>query len=146
MKKLMIIIFCCLSIGSSYANTLAPFTSDGCSLFPDGTFTQPTQWLHCCQAHDFDYWQGGTQSQRTASDRRLQHCINQVAPTGLGFMMFYGVQLGGSPIWPTSFRWGYGWPFARDYAPLGVGEQQQVKHHKAVYCNTNTSIICIDLN
>jgi hypothetical protein len=41
------------------ADTLVPFTSDGCSAFPDGTFAQQQLWLSCCERHDYDYWKGG---------------------------------------------------------------------------------------
>src|SRR5262245_15908951 len=31
-----------------------PFTTDGCSTFPDGA------WKSCCVTHDYAYWCGGT--------------------------------------------------------------------------------------
>jgi len=51
----------CASVVMSYSNAdeLKPFTSDGCSDFPDGTLTQKDLWLECCTAHDFTYWKGG---------------------------------------------------------------------------------------
>jgi len=42
------------------AESIKPFTSDGCSMFPDGTLEQKELWLSCCTAHDYAYWQGGT--------------------------------------------------------------------------------------
>src|SRR5262249_471355 len=35
---------------------LAPFTTDGCTTFPDGTLTDATLWQHCCIEHDFAYY------------------------------------------------------------------------------------------
>ena len=39
---------------------LQPFTSDGCSAFPDGTMADNELWLACCEKHDLAYWQGGS--------------------------------------------------------------------------------------
>ncbi len=41
------------------ASDLRPFTSDGCSLFPDGTTRDRTRWCDCCMGHDIACWQGG---------------------------------------------------------------------------------------
>ena len=41
--------------------------------------------------------------------------------------MLRGVRVGGSPYWPTSFRWGYGWPYFRGYKPLSPDEQAAVR-------------------
>lgn len=46
------------------AGEIKPFKSDGCSSFPNGTFEQNELWLKCCTAHDYDYWKGGTYSER----------------------------------------------------------------------------------
>ena len=32
--------------------------------------------------------------------------------------MSKGVRVGGSPWWPTSYRWAYGWPYGRGYRAL----------------------------
>jgi len=41
--------------------------------------------------------------------------------------MFTGVRVGGTPYLPTSFRWGYGWPYPRAYGELNTVELEQVK-------------------
>lgn len=46
---------------------LSSFTSDGCSLFIDGTFENPELWKDCCFKHDIAYWKGGTEM----SERQL---------------------------------------------------------------------------
>jgi len=148
MIKSPIIIALIISVSSCYAhatapNTLNPFTTDGCSLFPDGSLSNDSLWLHCCRAHDFDYWQGGTQSQRVASDKRLQHCVEQVSPFGLGVMMYLGVRIGGSPMWPTSFRWGYGWNASREYSPISAIERQQIDRQIALWCQQSDDTICL---
>ncbi len=109
------------------ANEIKPFTSDGCSVFPDGTFAQNELWLACCTAHDYDYWQGGTFKQRLESDKRLKQCVHAVGERYIANIMLVGVRLGGSPNFPTTYRWGYGWPYPRGYQALTSDEIQQIK-------------------
>lgn len=113
-------------------NTLAPFTTDGCSMMLDGLPGDLPRWRHCCVAHDFDYWLGGTEKQRELSDRRLELCINEAASPMLGSFVYSNVRWGGSPFWVTTYRWGYGWPWwdavvrqPRGYKILTNGERQQ---------------------
>jgi hypothetical protein len=40
--------------------------------------------------------------------------------------MLAGVRVGGSPLFPTSYRWGYGWSYQRGYQPLSEREKRQV--------------------
>jgi hypothetical protein len=40
--------------------------------------------------------------------------------------MYEGVRAGGSPWWPTRYRWAYGWPYGRGYQELSDEE-----HHMA---------------
>lgn len=106
---------------------LKPFTSDGCSVFPDGTPSEQELWLSCCTQHDFEYWQGGTHQQRLASDQKLQACVAEVGQPEIAAIMLLGVRVGGSPHFPTEFRWGYGWPYPRPYGPLTSEELALVK-------------------
>lgn len=50
---------------------LSNFTSDGCSLFIDGTFENPELLKDCCFQHDIVYWQGGTKREREVADLDL---------------------------------------------------------------------------
>lgn len=97
---------------------LNAFTTDGCSRFPDGTRDHETLWLHCCTTHDVAYWQGGTRAERRAADFALRECVVATGETTIANLMLVGVWIGGSPYFPTSFRWGYGWPYPRGYEPL----------------------------
>lgn len=106
---------------------LRPYLSDGCSSFPDGTFAHKTLWLDCCEAHDFSYWQGGTREQRAAADTELQQCVASTGEPQIAGLMLKGVRVGGSPYWPTTYRWGYGWPYGRGYQPLTPDQRQQVE-------------------
>jgi hypothetical protein len=104
---------------------IQPFTSDGCSEFPDGTSTHRTLWRACCVAHDKAYWRGGTYDDRVAADRDLQRCVAAVGEPEIAQLMLAGVRVGGSPYWPTGFRWGYGWPWPRGYRALTPEERAQ---------------------
>ncbi|MGS0536240.1 hypothetical protein [Pseudoalteromonas sp. SaAl2] len=108
------------------AENIKPFTSDGCSSFPDGTFKQNELWLGCCTAHDYSYWQGGTYEQRQVADNELQECVAKVGEPQIAQLMLAGVRVGGSPYFPTSFRWGYGWSYPRWYQALTDDEKAQI--------------------
>ena len=85
------------------AENIKPFTSDGCSSFPDGTFEHNQLWLSCCTAHDYAYWQGGTYQERLVADKELQQCVAKVGEPHIANLMLAGVRVGGSPYLPTSF-------------------------------------------
>ena len=111
---------------SACRGDLRPFTTDGCSLFPEGTPKQQELWLVCCTEHDLTYWRGGTHEERERADERLRQCVAQVGEPQIAALMLQGVRVGGSPYWPTPFRWGYGWPYGRGYKALTPEEQAQV--------------------
>lgn len=107
---------------------LQPFHSDGCSVFPDGTLAQPRLWCGCCVAHDLAYWQGGTEQARREADARLNQCVKDSAGSeALGRLMEIGVRAGGQPQLPSSFRWGYGWPWRKGYVALTEADQMQIR-------------------
>ena len=110
----------------SHGDELKPFTSDGCSAFPDGTLQQKELWLSCCTAHDLAYWQGGTYQQRLDADLTLNSCVSSIGQKEIALIMLAGVRVGGSPFLPTPFRWGYGWPYPRFYNELNKQELKQV--------------------
>lgn len=112
---------------------LQPFTSDGCSRFPDGLYGQADLWRFCCVEHDLAYWRGGSWDERLAADRALQACVAGTGQDEIANLMLAGVRLGGSPWWPTSYRWGYGWPWLRGYQPLSEHELEQVDQRLVEY-------------
>lgn len=92
-----------------------PFRSDGCTLSPDGV------WRACCEAHDKDYWMGGTLEERLVSDERLRDCIDERClqrrwPMWAAWLTsriyYYGVRAGGRIPFKRS-RWGFGWKYPR---------------------------------
>lgn len=109
------------------ADELQPFTSDGCSVFPDGTREHNKLWLACCERHDYDYWKGGTYQQRVDSDQALKQCVSNIGQPKIALIMLAGVRVGGSPLLPTSFRWGYGWPYPRYYGALTKDELKKIQ-------------------
>lgn len=110
----------------SYAGDLKPFSSDGCSAFPDGTDKQKTLWQQCCFEHDKAYWQGGSYSEREKADFELRACVANVGEPAVALIMLTGVRVGGDPHLPTDFRWGYGWPYLRGYKKLTKPELKEV--------------------
>lgn len=102
--------------------TLADFTTDGCSMFPDGTSAQPKLWCQCCVEHDKAYWAGGTESKRREADLVLKECVRALGQSKTAAIIWAGVRIGGSPYLPTPFRWSYGWPYTRGYRALDSSE------------------------
>jgi|CXWL01.1.fsa_nt_gi hypothetical protein len=104
--------------GCSFQPRLRPYTTDGCSLFPDGTAEHKNLWLKCCQKHDAKYWAGGSKAERLSTDLELRACVAAVGEPAVAELMLNGVRAGGTPHLPTSFRWGYGWSYMRGYKTL----------------------------
>jgi hypothetical protein len=126
---------------------LIPFTSDGCSLFPDGTRNDRDKWCDCCQNHDLAYWQGGSADERSHADSTLRDCV--LARTDdqlLAETMYFGARTCGHPIFPTWYRWGYGWPYSRGYQALSDLERLQVKEQLAAYAQRHPAGFCAEKN
>ena len=85
------------------------FTTDGCSLWPDGT------WVDCCVDHDIAYWCGGSCEDRAHADATLRQCVTHRGSASMGTAMYVGVRAGGAPWLPFPFRWGYGWDWPHGY-------------------------------
>ncbi len=125
------------------ATEIKPFTSDGCTLFPDGTIKERQKWCDCCFLHDIAYWQGGTEDERKTADEELRDCVfEKTKDKALSETMYLGVRAGGHPVFPNWYRWAYGWPYGRGYTALTDDEKQQVRgrldeyyiNHPKGYC------------
>ena len=113
---------------------LSDFTSDGCSLFIDGTFKDPELWKECCLEHDIAYWQGGTEEDRLQADLTFKACVEKkTGDSTLANLMYEAVRVGGEPYFPTWYRWGYGWPIGRGYKKLSEQEKVMVKQKLSKY-------------
>ncbi|MDG2088310.1 MAG: hypothetical protein P8J68_06190 [Arenicellaceae bacterium] len=96
-------------------------------MFLEAYSISDSDWCSCCYIHDIAYWMGGTEEQRLEVNPRLKACvIEKITNKALVFLMYLGVRVGGSPYLNTSFRWGYGWEYARKYQPLTVLEQSRL--------------------
>ena len=105
----------CRSMSEPAGVPARPFTTDGCSCWPDGA------WRECCVMHDIAYWCGGSPELRALADRELDRCVSERESGALGSLMRSGVWLGGHPWWPTPWRWGYGHRFPAPY--YGLAEE-----------------------
>lgn len=118
MKLLTIIALCFLSsYGHSKGQTkkapvLAPFSTDGCSRFPNGL--GQGEWLNCCELHDIAYWAGvGEASAKEVADHDLHLCLKEQDRDFLSWLIPFGVRaaegINFTSLVKTPFRWGYGW-------------------------------------
>lgn len=92
------------------------FITDGCSRVLD------TAWnTACCVEHDIAYWCGGDRAARLQADTEFGQCIAGETNAFVGWVMKTGVRIGGHPVFPSSYRWGYGHPYRATY-PSAVAE------------------------
>ena len=122
LMSLLMLLSACVSVGD-----LKPFTTDGCSAFPDGTMEQSNLWLACCIEHDKAYWAGGTKLDRKRADAALKQCVIKVGEPEIAQLMLAGVRVGGTPYFSTKFRWGYGWPYYRGYKIPTAKEKAEIE-------------------
>ena len=131
-----LLVFGCETPKESGGPSLADFKSDGCSLFVDGTFKDRELWKGCCVEHDVAYWKGGTVDERKAADLKFRECIRKTTgDEALALLMYEAVRAGGSPHFPTWYRWGYGWPPGRGYKALTELEKTVVQRKLSEYRN-----------
>ena len=124
--RTLLIVFLCVYCSVS-ASEIKPFTTDGCSVFPDGDLDNNDKWMQCCIRHDYAYWKGGTEVEREQADAELKQCVAELGEDTISTIMHMGVRFGGEPFFPTWYRWGYGWYYSRGYAKLTKEEEQQVR-------------------
>ncbi len=106
---LLLLLSAC-SLPPSLPVPTKPYSSDGCSLWPDLDYTE------CCEQHDRSYWQGGTAHERKLADQKLRQCVSQKNRPVNAFFMYAGVRVGGHGWLPTPFRWGFGHPWPQGYS------------------------------
>jgi len=122
---------------------LAPFSSDGCSLFPDSAIISEEDWCSCCFEHDIAYWKGGTKAERQRADEALKSCvISKTANEALANVMYEGVRIGGSPYFYNWYRWGYGWGYERKYQPLTEKDIATADSLLQRYYSSTTEPVC----
>lgn len=125
------------------SNNLSPFTSDGCSLFPDSSIITNDDWCECCFQHDLAYWRGGTAEERKQADLDLKQCVlEKTNDATLARVMYEGVRLGGSPYFYNWYRWGYGWSYERKYQALSEEESKRADALIKEYYSNKKSSYC----
>lgn len=95
------------------------FTTDGCSgymtkLWKFFTGKVPP-WNDCCKEHDIPYHKGGTKEERIKADKGLRKCVKNKGYKVIAWGMEKAVRMGGHPLLPTSWRWGYGYKYPKQY-------------------------------
>jgi len=106
---------------------LRPFSTDGCTLSPDGTPRNRTLWRECCVAHDLRLWGGGTKIERVAADKELFSCVERKAGTTIAKVFLAGVRLGSySPYKIPAKVWGNAWYERSGYRELPENELVQL--------------------
>ncbi len=122
---------------------ISPFSSDGCSLFPNSSLISEDDWCDCCFQHDLSYWRGGSEQERLVADQRLKQCVFKATNDHvLADIMFQGVRFGGSPYFYNWYRWGYGWKYERKYSPLSQDENKQANLQLAKYYSSVLEPTC----
>ena len=128
---------------TSENGSIKPFSTDGCSRFPDRSLISNHDWCHCCVAHDLAYWRGGTEEEKRIADNQLRECVAKTTDNkALADLMFVGVRVGGGPYFYTNYRWGYGWKYGRGYQPLSPSEQASVVTIQYEYMAQNATLSC----
>jgi len=140
--KISLVLVSVMFLGCTTSAKLKKFSSDGCSLFLDKSPINAEDWHECCFEHDKAYWRGGTEEERLAADLAFKECIlEKTNDKALAELMHEGVRLGGSPYFPSWYRWGYGWDFGRGYKPLTQKELELVNRKLKEYeLETNCTV------
>lgn len=132
-----------LSVSCSQSEQLKPFTSDGCTLFPNRDLISSQDWCDCCLQHDIAYWKGGTEQQRLAADVALRDCVlAKTENNALANLMYEGVRFGGSPYFYNWYRWGYGWSYQRKYQALTDKEESRANALLNQYWRSESAGVC----
>ncbi len=101
---------------SPFSFAITDFMSNGCTMFPEGTFSNSKQWEHCCTEHDLFFWAGGTKDERDLADLGLRDCVIETGARRIGRLMYAGVRAGyRSPIRLGKEGWGNAWQGSRVY-------------------------------
>ncbi len=144
MQKLFLTFFMAILLANcAQTPKLKPFSSDGCSLFPDKDYQNNKSWCQCCVVHDEAYWKGGTDSEREAADKALKACVlEKTGDANLAELMYVGTRAGGSQYFPNWYRWGYGWPYGSESKISESYRKQEVARNSGYDLAAITKNIC----
>jgi hypothetical protein len=129
MKTLLLLLIFQIQSPHLHAQGINPFSSDGCTLAPDGTFSRPSLWQECCIVHDLWYWGGGSKNLRSAVDKNLKSCIEAKAGALVANLFSLGVEIGSySPFKLKNKKWGNAWSLSSKpvYQDLNLDQKKKL--------------------
>lgn len=136
----LILNFRTFANSDSAVDEIAPFMTDFCTDFPEGTLHRPNLWKNCCIKHDMAYWVAGSKKQRKQADWRLHQCVEEVGGKFYASLIYRGVLLGHhSPI-KSKTRWGWAWKDRPYFQPL-TSAQIDLALTKLEHSNANPHLI-----
>jgi hypothetical protein len=107
---------------------VAPFETDYCTNYPEGTKEKPDQWKHCCLVHDMYFWAGGNKQNRYDADLELKSCIEATGAIHQSKIMYYAVRIGSySPIKYSKKKWNHGWTQRGSFQTLSVEDIRSIE-------------------
>jgi hypothetical protein len=128
MKFLFILSLFIFVSPSARASVLAPFETDYCTNYPEGTPKHPDLWKDCCLVHDMTFWAGGTKQNRLDADHALRSCIENVGAPEQARIMYFAVRAGSySPIKYPKGKWNNGWDDRGDFQALTPEDIKLIK-------------------
>lgn len=129
--KILLNILVLLFATYTFANQqqyMNDFTTDECTMYPEGTKKEPKLWAHCCILHDMFYWAGGSRFDMDHADLILYSCVQEVAGKTQAELMYKGIRLGHlSPISLKDKSFGNGWINPRPKTSLSDEEKDIVR-------------------
>lgn len=128
----ILVLFGVLFVGqSSFAQEeLAPFETDFCTGYIEGTLDNPEAWKLCCVEHDMFFWAGGSKEDRKKADLNLRACVEESGHPKHAALIYYSVRLGSySPIKFSGKKWNFGWPFRPTHQELSNDDLDQIEDH-----------------
>lgn len=78
-------------------------------------YKKDTPWESCCDKHDRPYFLGGTSKERLNADKELKQCVANTGNNSWANLMYSLVRIGGTPLLPFPWRWGFGKPYYTPY-------------------------------
>lgn len=126
-KFFLVLTFALPFFASAQAEELLPFETDYCTGYPEGTWSQPELWKHCCLEHDLYFWAGGTKAERRQSDVLLKECVEETGEYFQAQLIYWAVSAGSySPIKFSDKKWNYGWPMRTTLRSLTSQDIDQI--------------------
>lgn len=113
---------------SAHGSEILDFKTDLCTYFPEGTYSSPNLWKHCCIEHDLYYWVGGIKTKQDLADIKLRECVKKASNDFYGNLMYRGVVLGHlSPV-KNQYKWAWGHNNElREFEALTKTEKEKAK-------------------